>query len=397
VSALLGASCVAFAGAPDVRAWERLADTELAQRHFVEAEEAYRAAVRLGASDEDPNLSRLAGLRAWLGRCSASEPRLALLSSVHRADFTTALPLLEAAVASAPKEGCHATTLHQALAFARWLEGRDDDAQRLVSDAAKLRCRARRDDPLEVALDALNTAWRFPQKQAVMDARAAKALGSPLHPLLAAAQAKRAGRALPAVVACSDVLDVHDQLRLLEAGDRAFAKKRWADAERWYRDALALRVGTELDPSLSRLAASLAAQGQCAVQGDETLDALLALQRGSLARARPTLEAAVKASPHEGCHPTLMHHALAFSAWLEGHEEVARATLAAAESLTCRPVVFDRLESGLAALNDAWLRPDARAAHVKRAIESLGPRHPLVLLSAAKLAGRPLPTFGDCD
>lgn len=371
-------ACTAFADGVDRHALARLTragDLAFAKNELPEAEAAYRAALRPStAGDVDVNASRLAVLLNHQGRCSGGDADVDTLMQVLRGDFAAAKPALEANATRAPASGCWNTVMLQALVLAYRAEGRVDEARRLAEKASTQRCKALVDDTLENALASLVLTEQLPDRREALRASAAKVLGE---------QSALLGQGSPG--RCSDA--VNPRL-LADAGDRAFARKQYAEAERWYRQALkrSQSKGTDLDANLSALASALLAQGKC-VTGDATLDALIALHRGDVAGTR--LLAADPSTPGQA---TLWTEAHAFTLWLDGRVDEARAVMKPRE-LRARP---DHLEVGLRYLNLAWSQPDERDANQQLALEHLGMGHPLFSLYLAKRDGRQLPAPAAC-
>lgn len=346
-------ACCSFAD--DKARLTKAGDEARAKNQLPEAEAAYREALTAG-DDVDVNASRLAVLSVSLGRCHGGDATVDTLMQVLRGELAVAKPALEAHVKKTP-EGCWNTVMHSALVLAYRAEGREADAKRVAEEASSHRCKRLVVDELEDALMQLASSRR--------DA-AAKVLGAQ-SPLLTSKK--------PAP--CSDALGDSHWKRLGDAGDRAFAQKRFGDAERWYREALTKpKLGDELDSNHERLARTLLAQGKCE-SGEATTDALIALHRGDVSRAS-ILEARV------------------FALWLDGKVDEARQLEMSLNVPRERRVRPDLLESGLMHLNWAWMRPEVRAKNEKLAVGYLGAAHPLMKLYVAKRDGTKLPAPVAC-
>lgn len=215
VSVVVLLACSTWAAAPTWNDWRRTSDVgdrAFAAGKYADAEKSYREALRVGAElrgspDVDMNLGRLATVLVAQGRCVVSgdeDPALSLLVALHRGDVQTTREQLEAFVKPVPKDACHSTVMHDALALSLWLEGREADARRVLDDAATLRCKSVKPDSLESGLRELNVAWTMPAEATSAKKRAITALGR-AHPLIALFAAKSAGKTLPAPAPCGPV------------------------------------------------------------------------------------------------------------------------------------------------------------------------------------------------
>jgi len=184
----------------------------------------------------------------------------------------------------------------------------------------------------------------------------------------------------------------HDWVQLGDVGDQALAAGDAAGAEAKYRQALdlgsRLRETPDVDPHLSRLVASLAAQGKCQTprEAAAALAGMLAVARGEASVASAEFEKVTLAA--KGCRATVTDEVLGLLRWSAGDAPAALALRKRALAARCKALKPDPLDEAAIALNGAWKAgTETRwAAALATAQNNLGPHHPLIAIALERRA-----------